>query len=260
MGSVTDTPAYVVMGRGHWAARMAGVLGGEGRVVHSLPETRRQPGEDAADYEARIGHALRERQAEVAWICVPPGPHIPCLIRAAVSSDLHVVVEKPWMCSSEETGELTEQAARTGRVIGVHYEYCLLDAVGRWRARHNPGAGLVFGGRFDAAVPDHLGIAPLWNLGSHLLAIREYAVADATVGDISCGYERSPARQVWIGAEDDDSPEVIDFLDGGEPIIQRFVARFEEAVRAGGQGDGAFPFDLDFATRVAAAVHRLLVI
>jgi len=255
---VADVPAYAVVGRGHWAARMEGVLGGEGRTVHGVPEARRRPGEDAAGYEARMGAALAHSGAEIAWICVPPGAHIPCLVRAALMHGLHVVVEKPWMSTPEESAQLAALAVQTKRVIGVHYEYCLLDGVGRWRAERSPGAGLRFGGSFDAAGADRLGIPPLWNLGSHLLAIREYAVPAAAVSDISCGYDRPPARRAWLTADDAGSPDVIDFGDRSEPIIQRFVARFEDAVRVAGQGDAAFPFDLDFATRVAAAVEGLI--
>jgi len=251
---VPDVLAYAVVGRGRWATRMAGVLSGEGRVVRGVPEARRRPGEDADDYAARLGSALRGSGAGVAWICVPPGPHIAPLVGAALTSGLHVVVEKPWMCTPGETAALATLAQQSGRVVGVDYEYCLLDGVARWREHHGPGAGLRFGGTFDVAVADHLGLAPLWNLGSHLLAIKEYAVPAATVGEIRCGYGRPPERLAWVA---DGARDVVDFGDHGEPIIQRFVSLFEEAVGAGGQGEAAFPLDLAFAGRVGAAVEEL---
>jgi hypothetical protein len=104
---------------------------------------------------------------------------------------------------------------------------------------------LQLGGRFFLSRADQTGISPLDNLGCHMLAIREYAVPSSEISEIRCGYELPDERLIWIerGGRRLSS---IDLLVHGQPIIQRFIKKVEAAL------DGAaFPFDLDFALRVA---------
>jgi hypothetical protein len=83
------------------------------------------------------------------------------------------------------------------------------------------------------------------NLGSHLLAIRAYATPKSVVQEIRCGYEQPDERCVWLERRNTRAA-FIDLLANKEPIIQRFVAKVEASL------EGAdFPFDLEFARRVA---------
>ncbi len=189
--------------------------------------------------------------AQIAWICVPPGPHIPLMIEAAIAAGLHAVVEKPWQCSRSQTDSLLELAAAKSVRLAVHYQYCLLKNIEAWRREFNTGTGLRFGGQFIVSRPNRLGIPALDNLGCHLLAIRAYAVPEAHVSEIRCAYDQRSERCVWVEAPDAQIYSV-DFLDSTEPVIQRFIAQFEATL------DGAdFPFDLDFAFRVSMDLARL---
>ena len=83
------------------------------------------------------------------------------------------------------------------------------------------------------------------NLGCHLFAIREFAVPSSGVSLIQCGYDLPDERLVWL-ERDDQRLVSIDLFSHGQPIIQRFMQKVEAAL------DGAaFPFDLQFAMRVA---------
>jgi hypothetical protein len=88
------------------------------------------------------------------------------------------------------------------------------------------------------------------NLGSHLLAIREYAVPGAAVGELRCGYAGPPERRVWL---DEASGRVaeIDFGSNSEPILQRFRQAVEH-----GRDSGEIAFDIPFAQQVAARVGQ----
>ncbi len=246
---MAEAPAYVILGRGRWARRMRPIISGEGRSVVTVEETRPRPFESQADYFERLVAAMKATSAQIAWLCVAPGPHVSLMIRAAIEAGLHVVVEKPWYGSSEETQKLQSLARAEDRVIAVHFEYLVLKEVEQWRADFHPGAGFRLGGRFFLSRSDHSGIPAIDNLGCHLLAIREYAVPSSTVSEIRCGYDLPDERLVWLDRGDQRRAS-IDLFTHGQLIIQRFMKKVEAAM------DGAaFPFDLDFALRVAAELN-----
>src|SRR5713226_4030555 len=238
------SPAYVILGRGRWAKKMWPIISGEGRRVVAVEETRQRPSERESAYVDRLAVAMKASGAQIAWLCVLPGRYVSLMIQAAIEAGLHVIVEKPWYGSSEETQRLQSLARAKGRVIAVHFEYLVLEEVERWRADFHPGAGCRFGGRFFLSRADLSGIPAIDNLGCHLLAIREYAVPSSQVSEIRCGYELLDERLVWIDSGDQRLAS-IDLFAHAQPIIQRFMEKVEAAL------DGAaFPFDLEFALRV----------
>ncbi len=242
---MTDTPTYVIVGRGRWASRMTAILAGENRRVASLEQSRRAPTENDFVYRERLQSSFKTSGAQIAWLCVPPGDHIPFMIEAAVKADLHVVVEKPWFCTAEETWRLQALGKSRNAVLAVHYEYCLLEQVETWRREWSTAAGLSFAGHMKVSRPNHTGIPALDNLGSHLFSIHEYCVPNSIVTEIDCGYEQPDERRVWLTEQCSQIAE-IDLLANKEPIIQRFIARVEAAT-----GGSEFSLDLRFALRVA---------
>jgi len=248
---MADGPAYVILGRGRWAARMQAILAAEGRRVANLPETRLASGEIEASYRDRLARAMTASGAQIAWLCVLPGPHVSTMLESALDAGLHVVAEKPWQCSERITRSLVARAKSLRRLIAAHFEYCFLEEVERWRRDFSPGNSLRFGGRFFLSRPDHTGMTAMDNLGSHLLAIRAFAVPQSTIQEIRCGYEQPDERSVWLEKRNTRAA-FIDLLAAKEPIIQRFVAKMEASL------EGAeFPLDLEFALRVAKEAEAL---
>jgi hypothetical protein len=246
-----EGPSYVILGRGRWAGRMQNILVTENRRVTSIPETRRASGETDVAYRSRLAEGMGASDAQIAWHCVLPGPHIPIMVEAALDAGLHVVVEKPWNVSQRETASLAARAKSLHRLIAVHFEYCLLEEVERWRRDFHPGTGLRFGGHFFLSRPDHTGMPAMDNLGSHLLAIRAYGVPHSAVQEIRCGYEQPDERCVWLERRNT-RVAFMDLLANREPIIQRFIAKAEASL------DGAdFPLDLEFALRVSEEAEAL---
>jgi hypothetical protein len=243
-----EAPSYAIVGRGRWAGVMHGILTQEGRAVSMVPDARQRKGGSDAEYVARLAADLKLSGPGVAWICVPSGPHILLMLRAALDVGVHVVVEKPWLCKREETEALAERARSLGLAVGIHYEFCLLDGVAAWRRNFESTEGLEFTGRFLTSKAARRETSALDDLGSHLFAIREYAAPRASVAEIECAYGMPDERRVWLTrAGKVTSP--INFTANTEPIIQRFIALFERAVTTGEN----FPFDLEFAMRVADA-------
>lgn len=240
----TSGPAYFIVGRGRWGPRMHAMLIGEGRRAELASGLRRQANETGESHESRLAQVFSDSAAQIVWLCVPPGAHVPVLIRAAFSAGLHVIVEKPWVYSREETAALQVIATHKGLKSTVHFEYCLLSEIEIWRRQYGQENGLPFGGVFNVRSGNHLGISAMENLGSHLLAMREYAVPHSGLSQIRCAYESPDQRMVWLGSGKNRIAS-IDFLGSKEPIVQRFVERFENSL-----GGKPFPFDFTFAQRV----------
>lgn len=240
-----EQPRYLIVGRGRWGTRMHAILAGEGRPVASLEQSRRAACEEESAYRARLQASFRTSRAQIAWLCVPPGEHIPTMIEAAIEAGCNVVVEKPWLCSADETRRIEARAKQRQAFVAIHYEYCMMEQVEAWRRERYPGSGLLFGGRLNISRQNHLGLSALDNLGSHLFAIHEYAVRHATIAEIDSAYEKPDERRVWLGEQNKRVAE-IDLLANKEPIIQRFIAGVEGGIRG-----RSFPFGLQFALQVA---------
>lgn len=248
---MAEIPSYAIVGRGRWAHTMCGILAAERRRTITIDNTRRQPLESDTSYKSRLSESIAASGAQIAWLCVPPGPHIPVMVEAAIGAGLHTVVEKPWQCSRSESKSLQALAQARRLLVAIHYEYCLLEGVESWRHEFNEGVGLCFGGRFTSSRSDSPATLSIDNLRSHLLAIRAYAAPKSHVAEIRCGYGLPDERSVWVETQGRRIAS-IDFLGNSEPIIQRFIGRLEAAL------DGAdFPFGLDFASRVSDDVNAL---
>jgi predicted dehydrogenase len=230
---------------------MAAILTSENRRVATLKETRRRDHESNLDYRSRLSTALAASGAEIAWLCVPPGPHVLTLLEACADAGVHAVAEKPWFGSPAETQSIRTLAQENGIKVGVHYEYCMLDEIQSWRSTLSNGSGLSFNGKFQHSRPNHLGISALDNLGSHLLSIHSYALPESHVSQLVCAYEMPDERRVWV--EKGGKPIVsLDLLSNTQPIVQRFIAKFEAALEG-----AAWELDLNFALRVATQVAAL---
>jgi predicted dehydrogenase len=230
---------------------MYSILGAENRRVAEIAETRQARGESTETYRARLAERMSARGAQIAWICVLPGPHVAVMIDAALDAGLHVVIEKPWHGSHQLTDSLVRRARSLGRLLAVHYEYCFLSEVERWHKNFHSEHGLSFHGRFFLNRSNHTGMTALDNVGCHLLAIRAYAVPAAAVREVSCGYDCPDERCVWL-EKAGRRVAFIDLLNHTEPIIQRFVAELEASLES-----DEFPLDLAFALRVADDIAAL---
>jgi hypothetical protein len=177
---------------------------------------------------------------------------VPFLMRAALDANLNVIVEKPWTYSAETTAELDGIAAHKNLKIGVDFEYCLVSEVEDWRTKFSDGPDLEFSGVLNVHAKDHLSLSPLLNLGSHLVAVQTYAAPQSKLSSIQCAYEAADQRVVRLHRGNRQIAE-IDFWQSKEPIIQRFVQRFEASLKESGR----FPFDLQFAMEVGNRLRTL---
>lgn len=250
---MAEAPAYVILGRGRWAKKMHPIIAAKGRTVTAIEETRQGSSEDTASYTSRLVEGMKASRAQIAWLCVPPGPDVSLMIQAALEAGLHVIAEKPWYGSTEDTERLQTLARARRQLIGVHFEYLVHGEVEKWKSSFCPGSGLRFGGHFFLSRADHLGLPAIDNLGCHLFAIREFAVPASEVAEMRCAYERSDERRVWL-EQNGRRIASIDLFKGSDRIIQDYLKKVEAAL------DGAaFPFDLNFALRVENQLNAFKV-
>jgi len=248
---MAEGPAYVVLGRGRWAQKLQPIIAGEGRTVAMITKTRQRQSETESSYVSRLAEAMKTSRGQIAWLCVSPGQDVSLMIQAALEAGLHVIAEKPWYGSAEDTERLQALARTRRRLIGVHFEYLVHGEVEKWKSSFCPGSELRFGGHFFLSRADHLGLPAIENLGCHLLSIREFAVPGSEVAQVLCAYESPDERVVWLERKGK-RIATIDLLQGSERIIQGFMKKVEAAL------DGAaFPFDLDFALRVENQLNSL---
>ena len=142
---MAEGPAYVVLGRGRWTKKMQPIIAAEGRTVAAIEETRQRWSENGPSYVSRLAEAMNASRAQIAWLCVSPGPHVSLMAQAALEAGLHVIVEKPWYGSAIDTERLQSLARTKRRVLAIHFEYLVHGEVEYWRKSFHPGAGLHFG-------------------------------------------------------------------------------------------------------------------
>src|SRR5260370_42621715 len=138
---MAKAPDYVILGRGRWAQRMRQIISGEGKNVVSVEHTRQHPSENESDYLERLATSMKASRAQIAWLCVTPGPHVSSMIQAAIQAGLHVIVEKPSYGSSKQTQRLQSLPSAKGCVIAVHLAYLVLKEVDQWKPAFPPGTG-----------------------------------------------------------------------------------------------------------------------
>jgi hypothetical protein len=243
--------AYAILGRGRWAGKIRTILTAENREVVDLAESRQCANEGIAEYRARLADQIHAQRAEAVWLCVPPGPHVHVMIEAALDAGVHIVAEKPWYGSRQVTAALIERSRSVDRIVAIHYQYCFLSEVEAWRTQFGLDSGIRFGGRFFVNRVNRTGIPAIDNLGSHLASIRAFAVPKSELAEIHCGYQQADERCAWLERESQRFA-CLDLLAAKEPIIQRFIGKFEAAIE-----EGKFPLDLNHALRVSEDLAAL---
>jgi len=145
---MAEAPAYVILGRGRWARKILPIIAGEKRSATVIEETRQRAAETSHAYVSRLAEAMKASRAQIAWLCVAPGPHVSLMVQAGLEAGLHVIVEKPWYGSAEDTERLKALARARARLVAIHFEYLVHREVENWRKDFHPGAGLRFGAHF----------------------------------------------------------------------------------------------------------------
>src|SRR5260370_7191232 len=92
---MSKAPDYVILGRGRWAQRMRPIISGEGKNVVSVEQTRQRPSESESVYVERLAAAMKASRAQIAWLCVTPGPHGSSMIQAALHTPLPPTLQNP---------------------------------------------------------------------------------------------------------------------------------------------------------------------
>ncbi len=237
---------YGVIGSGRWGSVIKKILSTGSEMVISFDISRRHKSETRKNYKNNIKRYLQRNieQVDVIWIAVPPKDQ-DILIESVLDYGKHVIVEKPWMCDQMVTSELVNHAKFVDRQVAVHYQYCYLDALKHVPfALHNSQDGMYFWGEFCISRSNRLSIPAIYNLGTHLLAIKELYFPDAFIKGIHTGYNMLDKRRIRI--QSTTQCYEIDFQNNNEPLIQRFIFDFENHLNSKKE----FPLNLMFSLNI----------
>lgn len=220
--------SYLVVGKGRWSSVIVSILNSLGRSVCVSKSLRQKRDETQHALFEKAYSYFNNSNANIVWFCLPPGPHIQVLVEAALHARLHVIAEKPWLVDNHTTQKLKNIAESFGLKFCVNYEYCYLTEVERYRNQFKGNNEITFHGVFHIERSNPK-IEAIYNLGSHLIAIKTYAFPLAKTGVIDCKYNSINSRRMSLCAHDREIA-IIDFSDSTEPIIQKLILGFEGAV------------------------------
>ena len=120
---------------------------------------------------------------EAVVIATPAATHYP-LVKAALQSSKHVLVEKPFTIHSSEASELTELAAQAKRVLMVSHTFLYNPAIIQIKRYVDSGdCGKIY---YLKAVRTHLGLIRddvnvFWDLAAHDISIFNFFLGKTPV-------------------------------------------------------------------------------
>ncbi len=246
---------YIVVGQGRWGSQVSNILKKCGCKTSACPISRPGKDENLESYREKA-HAIFKKaasNADIVWLAIPP-PNQALLADAALDAGLHVVAEKPWTSPQAISKQLAIKAQAKGLLFGVHYQYCLLNSAQLLSAKlHGPeDVAQSFSGRFTISKKNRLGLSALENLGSHLLAIRQFHFPKSSLGQIVVAYDAKNCR--YFELKTPKKTHRVNFLDCKQPLVQEFISMFEECLNT----EKDFPLNLQFAQLVQQDMQKVL--
>ncbi len=182
-----------IVGVGHWGSNYVRVFGqldsselvacADSDVSRSEELCGRIPG--LKIYEDAHG-MLREAGLEAVVVSTPADTHYE-LVKAALESGCHVLVEKPMTCLSAQSEELVRLAEDRGLTLMVGHTFLYNPGVRKMKELvKSDSFGSMY---YMTAIRTHMGmvradVSTMWDLGAHDVAIFMY-VTDSVPGRVS---------------------------------------------------------------------------
>lgn len=246
-------PRYAIIGSGRWGGRMALLLQERGNSAELVKLPYRDQSKSEIAKSRAIIEALEQAVStvDIVWLALPPGEHQTLLAEAALSLGKNVIVEKPWRLSSEEADRFTTMIIERGLQIGIHFQYCFLDRLVELSRDSNAGDACTFNGTFTISGPDRLAIPPVYNLGSHIVAIWLRHFPKSRLSNVTASYDSLDSREIALVSDTENKR--YSFLSSDEPIIQRFLTDFEKSIR----DNSVFSLGPQFCRNVNEAIETM---
>lgn len=242
---------YALIGNGIWSAKIKSALTEMGREVFQIPiKTRMNHMESKIAYLNRLLDAISCTKCNILWICIPPGLESELAITAALNCGKNVICEKPWMAGKAVTLQLSSLAEGQKLRVAVNYQYCFHDELSKLSAVA-ANSDCYWGGEFSIDRPNRLGIDAAHNLASHLFAIAQLYFPNVQLKELVTGYGVTNKRSIKIFDSDTaECLENVDLLFKRQPLLERFVYAFENAIEC----KKDFILNFEFALKVQEAV------
>jgi hypothetical protein len=155
------------------------------------------------------------------------------------------------MVDADATNSLVTLATKNRCHVAVNFQMCFLQVLSSLQLKYKTKNNVVFSGCFSISRNNRLDIESKYNLGSHLLAIREYVFPFAKIGVVESAYESVDSRFFSLNAERES--DVVDLIKNDEPLLQIFIQQFEQGLKSG----KPLFLDLPFALRVTESLRNI---
>ena len=253
---MSENKKIAILGGGRWAGVVGEDMAKHGHEIINLSGTRRNSGESWQNYRRKWTQNISSTNADIAWIALPPGDHVPQLCEACLEAGCHTVIEKPWIYSNDVTENLEVLARRLSLKVGVNYQYLFLTEI--VEAFDTKLSSLATAATleliFTTSKPERRDISQFYNLGSHLFAIKKWAFDELGVSAMNFCCGQSDQRAVRILDQSGACIRHIDFTQSSEPLLQRFMNEFIRCILT----KEPFVSDLAFAHEVNNAMTNEL--
>ena len=243
-----NSPVFALVGQGRWGKKIQKILIDLGYSVVVIPLSRKEPFETKHQYALRAEALLARVDFDILWLSIPPQGQF-TLLCEGMRSCRHIIIEKPLLLNKEQISEIRTMAFERSVTVGVHYQYCFLDAIYELKNLiKSEVSKFEFSGVFRVANSNRLGISPEFNLGIHLVAIKMLHFPNAKLGKIESAYDSTNRRYFSLAC--DKKKYSLDFTENREPLVQRFVAEYIKCFSSSEN----FQLDIDFSANVVDAV------
>ena len=193
---------------------------------------------------------LLKNKFDIIWLAIPPKyQHFSTML--CLENNINIIIEKPWMYNLIDTIPLINIQKEKNIHVGFNFEYLYLDELINFDFTLLKNKITFFEGYFRLNSFNS-NIKAEHNLGSHLIAIRNYYFKKSFISKFECNYKADNLRMFKI--INGSNELLVDFTNNKQPIIQRLINDFENKLSQ----NKKFNINLEFASKIFETIYNEL--
>lgn len=241
-----------IIGNGPWGKRIQKICKEEFDTSITLPLSRKQETESLDDYLKRLHNTLSEpiKKVDIVFLAISPSNQYD-IANYLIEQNKHLIIEKPWLVSTEKTRELINKAKQNQVSIGVHFPLSLHPDMPKLSKEFNQ-PDCTFSFTFLHSKENRLNLSAIHNVGIHYLALKQHFFPNTKMGSILCKYADEEKREIYL-AKEGSARKTIDFMNASHPLIQNFISLYIDHTF---NKKTPFPFGLEFSQKLNDTIEK----